>query len=184
MGSGVRYMKVSNRLIAGVGILMISATTLVNAAGPDERGGPDNRGPENRQDQNQGHGNEHGGNQPGNNQPGSSQQGRGPKGNNQPGNQQHADNRGGGRPPANFDDVRRQVYEHRETIGRGQPLPPNIRIERGRPLPRGYGKRLDSRSLQYLPRYEGYEWRRLGPDVVLIAIGSGLVYEILEGVLN
>lgn len=172
-------MKVSNRLIAGVGILMVSATTLVNAAGPDERGGQDNRGPDNHQDQNQGRGNEHGNNQQGGNEPGNSQPGRG-----QQGNQQHADNRGGGRPPANFDDVRRQVYEHRETIGRGQPLPSNIRIERGHPLPRGYGKRLDSRSLQYLPRYDGYEWRRLGPDVVLIAIGSGLVYEILEGVLN
>jgi Ni/Co efflux regulator RcnB len=177
-------MKVSNRLIAGVGILMISATTLVNAAGPDERGSQDNRGPANHQDQNQGHGNEHGNNQQGGNQPGNSQPGRGPQGNNQPGNQQHADNRGGGRPPANFDDVRRQVYEHRETIGRGQPLPPNVHVVRGHPLPRGYGKRLDSRSLQYLPRYDGYEWRRLGPDVVLIAIGSGIVYEILEGVLN
>jgi Ni/Co efflux regulator RcnB len=152
-------MNVSNRLIAGVGILVISATTLVHAAGPDERGGPDNRGPDN-------------------------QQGHGPSGNNQPGRGNNNGNGGGGRPPANFDDVRRQVYEHRETIGRGQPLPSNIRVERGHPLPRGYGKRLDSRSLQYLPRYDGYEWRRLGTDVVLIAVGSGIVYEILEGVLN
>jgi hypothetical protein len=51
--------------------------------------------------------------------------------------------------------VRRQVYEHRETIGRGQPLPSNIHLERGHPLP-----------------------------LVLIAVGSGIVYEILEGVLN
>ena len=35
-----------------------------------------------------------------------------------------------------------------------------------------------------LPYYEGYEWRRSGPDVVLIAVGTGIVYEILEGVLN
>lgn len=180
-------MNVSNRLIAGVGILVISATTLVHAAGPDERGGPDNRGPDNHQDQNQGHGNNQGNNQGGNqvgNQPGNNQQGHGPSGNNQPGRGNNNGNGGGGRPPANFDDVRRQVYEHRETIGRGQPLPSNIRVERGHPLPRGYGKRLDSRSLQYLPRYDGYEWRRLGTDVVLIAVGSGIVYEILEGVLN
>ncbi|HEY0289232.1 MAG TPA: anti-virulence regulator CigR family protein [Pseudomonas sp.] len=171
-------MKVSNRLIAGLGILMISATTWVQAAGPDERGGQDNRGPENHQDQ--GHGNEQGKNQQGGNQPGNNQPGRGGQGNSQARN----DNRGGGRPPENFDDVRRQVYEHREVIGRGQPLPPNVQIVRGHPLPRGYGRRLDQRSLQYLPRYDGYEWRRLGPDVVLIAIGSGIVYEILEGVLN
>ncbi|WP_268798678.1 anti-virulence regulator CigR family protein [Pseudomonas huanghezhanensis] len=175
-------MKVSNRLIAGLGIVMISATTLVNAAGPDQRDDHDNRGPANHQDQGRGsdRGNgQPGGNGPGNNQPQNNQPHPG-----QPGNDQRADNRGGGRPPANFDDVRRQVYEHREVIGRGQPLPPNVRIVRGHPLPRGYGKRLNSRSLQYLPRYDGYEWRRLGPDVVLIAIGSGIVYEILEGVLN
>ena len=35
-----------------------------------------------------------------------------------------------------------------------------------------------------LPRYEGYEWRRMGTDVVLIAIGTGIVYEVLQGVLN
>ncbi|WP_163018477.1 RcnB family protein, partial [Pseudomonas viridiflava] len=32
--------------------------------------------------------------------------------------------------------------------------------------------------------YEGYEWRRLGTDVVLIAIGTGIGYAILDGVLN
>jgi Ni/Co efflux regulator RcnB len=57
-------------------------------------------------------------------------------------------------------------------------------VVKGRPLPPGYGKRLDARSLQHLPRYDGYEWRRLGSDVVLIAVGSGIVYAILDGVLN
>ncbi|MCK1787820.1 RcnB family protein, partial [Pseudomonas sp. TNT11] len=41
-----------------------------------------------------------------------------------------------------------------------------------------------NRALARLPYYEGYEWRRSGPDVVLIAVGTGIVYEILEGVLN
>jgi len=167
-------MKVSNRLIAGLGVLMLSASALAKAAPPDQRGGDDN-GPGQHQD--------HG-------QPGGPQGDRG-KGNNN-GNdhrdEPRADNRGnnqrGGRPPADFGEVRRTISEHREVIGRGQPLPPGVHIIKGHPLPRGYGRRLDPRSLQYLPQYDGYEWRRLGPDVVLIAIGSGIVYEILDGVLN
>lgn len=162
-------MKVSNRLITGLGVLMISASALVHAAPPDQRGGNDDRSPGQHQDQN-------------------SQ--RGPQGNrgNDRSNDQRADNRGddrrGGRPPEDFSDVRRTIQEHRETIGRGQPLPPNVHIAKGQPLPRGYGRRLDDRSQQYLPRYDGYEWRRLGPDIALVAIGSGIVYEILDGVLN
>lgn len=171
-------MKVSNRLIAGLGVLMLSASALVQAAPPDQRGGDDN-GPGQHQD--------HG-------QPNGPQGDRGNGNNNGNGNgndhrnEPRADNRGnnqrGGRPPADFGDVRRTITEHREVIGPGQPLPPGVHIVKGHPLPRGYGRRLDQRSLQYLPQYDGYEWRRLGPDVVLIAIGSGIVYEILDGVLN
>jgi Ni/Co efflux regulator RcnB len=165
-------MKVSNRLIAGLGVLMVSASALVHAAPPDQRGGYDDNGPGQHQDRGQ----------------------QGPQGNrgddrgNDHHNDQRRDDRGddhrGNRPPQDFGDVRRTISEHREVIGRGEPLPPNIHIVRGHPLPRGYGRRLDDRSLQYLPHYDGYEWRRLGPDIVLIAIGSGIVYEILDGVLN
>ena len=169
-------MKVSNRLIAGLGVLMLSASALVQAAPPDQRGGDDSGpGPGQHQD--------HG-------QPGGPQgdRGNGNNNGNDHRNEPRPDNRGnnqrGGRPPADFGDVRRTISEHREVIGRGQPLPPGVHIIKGHPLPRGYGRRLDPRSLQYLPQYIGYEWRRLGPDVVLIAIGSGIVYEILDGVLN
>jgi Ni/Co efflux regulator RcnB len=166
-------MKVSNRLIAGLGVLMLSASAMVQAAPPDQRGIHDDNGPGQHQD----HGPQ-----------GGPQDNRGNDHGNDHRNDQHADNRGndhrGGRPPQDFGDVRRTIQEHREVIGRGQPLPPNIHVVKGHPLPRGYGRRLDDRSLQYLPRYDGYEWRRLGTDVVLVAIGSGIVYEILEGVLN
>jgi Ni/Co efflux regulator RcnB len=167
-------MKVSNRLIAGLGVLMLSASALVQAAPPDQRGA-DYNGPGQHQD--------HG-------QPGGPQgdRGNGNNNGNDHRNEPRPDNRGnnqrGGRPPADFGEVRRTISEHREVIGRGQPLPPGVHIVKGHPLPRGYGRRLDPRSLQYLPQYDGYEWRRLGPDVVLIAIGSGIVYEILDGVLN
>ncbi|KAA8699841.1 anti-virulence regulator CigR family protein [Pseudomonas cannabina] len=168
-------MKRPNRIITGLGILMISASPLLQAAPPDQRGdGPeDNRGGQQQGPQNNGGHNERGNDRgPGND-----------KGNG-PGKPAHQDKRGGNRPPQDFGDVRQTFQQHRDVIGRGQPLPPGVHIVKGKPLPRGYGKRLDSRSLQYLPRYEGYEWRRLGTDVVLIAVGSGIVYAILDGVLN
>ncbi|WP_285422770.1 anti-virulence regulator CigR family protein [Pseudomonas sp. efr-133-TYG-103a] len=162
-------MKVSNRLIAGLGVLMLGASALVQAAPPDQRGGHEDNGPGQHQDRGP---------------QGGPQDNRGNGHGNDHRNDQHVENHGGGRPPEDFGEVRRTIQEHREVIGRGQPLPPNVHIVKGHPLPRGYGRRLDQRSLQYLPRYDGYEWRRLGPDIVLVAIGSGIVYEILEGVLN
>jgi Ni/Co efflux regulator RcnB len=170
-----QHMKLPNRLIAGLGILMISASPLLQAAPQDQHGDQgDNRpgqqqgqGPQSNGGHDQGKGNNNGG-------------GKG----NQPQQQAHQDNRGGNRPPQNFDDVRHTIQQHRDVIGRGQPLPPNIHVVKGHRLPQGYGKRLDARSLQHLPRYDGYEWRRLGTDVVLIAVGTGIVYEILDGVLN
>ena len=173
-------MKLPNRLITGLGILMISASPLLHAAPPDQRGdGPgDNRGGPQQGPQNNGGPHDERG--PGNGN------GRGPDNGpgNAPGRQAHQDSRGGNRPPQDFGDVRQTFQQHRDVIGRGQPLPPGVHIAKGRPLPPGYGKRLDNRSLQYLPHYDGYEWRRLGTDVVLIAVGSGIVYAILDGVLN
>ncbi|KPB70214.1 anti-virulence regulator CigR family protein [Pseudomonas cannabina] len=168
-------MKLPNRIITGLGILIISASPLLQAAPPDQRGdGPD----DNRGGQQQGPQNNGGHNERGNDHSPGNDKGNGP------GKPAHQDNRGGNRPPQDFGDVRQTFQQHRDVIGRGQPLPPGVHIVKGKPLPRGYGKRLDSRSLQYLPRYEGYEWRRLGTDVVLIAVGSGIVYAILDGVLN
>ncbi|WP_297834722.1 anti-virulence regulator CigR family protein [Pseudomonas sp.] len=101
------------------------------------------------------------------------------------GHDDHHDNRGpGGRPPQNFDHERQTFRDHHEYFTRGRDLPPNYHLERGRPLPRGYGDEMDPRALQQLPRYDGYEWRRVGPDVVLVAITTGVIYTILSGVLN
>jgi hypothetical protein len=57
-------------------------------------------------------------------------------------------------------------------------------IAKGKPLPHGYGKPLPPGIARQLPRYEGYEWRRLGTDMVLIAITTGIVYEVLHNVLD
>ena len=57
-------------------------------------------------------------------------------------------------------------------------------LARGKPLPPGIAKKLDSRLLGQLPRYEGYEWRQAGTDLILVAIASGVIYEVLNDVLN
>ena len=161
-------MKVPKSLIAGVGILMVGITPLLQAApgqGPDDQGG--------------GRGEQH-------QQGGPGQGGQG--GQNGQGDHRGNDNRGGGmqggRPPQDFGQVRQNIHDNRQFIGQGGPRPQNIQLERGRPLPHGYGRRLDARALQHMPRYDGYEWRRVGPDMVLVAVGTGLVYEILDNVLN
>ncbi|MCS3841396.1 Ni/Co efflux regulator RcnB [Pseudomonas sp. JAI111] len=155
-------MKMPKRLIASLGVLMLSATPLLHASadqrddhdrGDQQQGHYDNRG-DNRGDD---HGNDH----------------RGPQ-----------DNRRGGPPPRDFGPVRQTIHDNHGYFVRGAPPPPGIHLVRGRPLPHGYyGERLDNRALGRLPYYPGYEWRRAGGDIVLIAVGTGIVYEILEGVL-
>ena len=88
------------------------------------------------------------------------------------------------RPPQDFSAVHQAFHEHRGQIGAGPALPPGIHIQPGKPLPKGYGKRLDARALHGLPHYPGYEWRRVGTDIVLVTIATGIVYTVLQGVLR
>ncbi|MOA63129.1 hypothetical protein D3C78_1887510 [compost metagenome] len=80
--------------------------------------------------------------------------------------------------------MRQSFHERRAQIGRGAVLPAGVNVQKGKPLPQGYGKRLDDKALQGLPSYKGYEWRRVGGDVVLIAVTTGIVHTILQGVLD
>ncbi|MDK1397630.1 anti-virulence regulator CigR family protein [Pseudomonas protegens] len=146
-------MKMPKRLIAGAAVLMLSASPLLQVVA-DERGGYDRGGPQQGYWDNRG--NEH----------------RGP-----------GDDRRGG-PPRDFGPVRQTIRDNHGYFVRGAPPPPGIHLVRGQPLPRGYyGERLEPRALSRLPVYPGYEWRRMGGDIVLIAVGTGIVYEILDGVL-
>ncbi|QXH33154.1 anti-virulence regulator CigR family protein [Pseudomonas muyukensis] len=65
-------------------------------------------------------------------------------------------------------------------------LPPGIQknLARGKPLPPGIAKKLDGRLLGQLPRYQGYEWMQAGVDLILVAVATGLVYEVLEGAFD
>lgn len=89
-------------------------------------------------------------------------------------------------PSIDFGQVRIILGDNRDLIGPAQSLPPGIRknLARGKPLPPGIAKRFDGRVLNQLPRYDGYEWQQVGSDVVLVAIATGLIYEVLQNVLD
>lgn len=82
--------------------------------------------------------------------------------------------------------VRITLRDHRDMLAPASSLPPGIQknLARGKPLPPGIAKKIDNRLLGHLPRYDGYEWKQLGRDVILVAIATGIVYEILENVLD
>ncbi|KJK07692.1 MULTISPECIES: anti-virulence regulator CigR family protein [Pseudomonas] len=68
----------------------------------------------------------------------------------------------------------------------GTALPPGIQknLARGKPLPPGIAKKLDGRLLGRLPHYDGYEWQQAGTDLILVAIATGIIYEVLNGALD
>lgn len=82
--------------------------------------------------------------------------------------------------------VRIVLGENRNLIGSTRTLPPGIakNLARGKPLPPGIAKNFDSRLLGQLPHYDGYQWQQMGTDVVLVAIASGIIYEVLRNVLD
>ncbi|WP_277053039.1 hypothetical protein [Zestomonas thermotolerans] len=87
-------------------------------------------------------------------------------------------------PPRDLAALRHAFRQRSGQIGHGPALPPGLRIERGKPLPKGYGKRLDVHALRGLPQYHGYEWQRVGRDLVLVKRSNGAVYAILDNVLG
>lgn len=89
-------------------------------------------------------------------------------------------------PTIDIGQVRITLGNNRELIGPAQSLPPGIRknLARGKPLPPGIAKRFDSRLQGKLPHYDGYEWQQAGTDVVLVAMATGIIYEVLQNVLD
>ncbi len=66
-------------------------------------------------------------------------------------------------------------------------LPPGIRrnLQRGKPLPRGIARRaMPEALLAGLPSYPNHDWRIAGKDLVLIALGTLLVVDILNDVFE
>lgn len=67
------------------------------------------------------------------------------------------------------------------------PLPPGIRknLLRGKPLPPGIAKKIvPGPLLKQLPAYPGYKWHICGSDLVLVAIDTAVVADVLFGVFK
>ena len=182
-------MKLPKPMIAGLGVLLVGLTPLTQAApGPQNGNGP-GEGAGQQQGHQQGQQQRpQGGQQQQQQQQQQGHSGTNPgQGNAHGNNGQQAskpgNNQGGGRPPQDFSNIRQTISSHKSDFGRGNALPADVHVYKGKPLPRGYGARLSPGALAHLPHYQGYEWRRLGADVVLVAVTTGIVYEILSGVL-
>lgn len=91
-----------------------------------------------------------------------------------------------GGPSIDVGGVRIILNDNRNYWNAGTALPPGIQknLARGKPLPPGIAKKLDGRLLGRLPHYDGYEWRQAGTDLILVALASGLIYEVLHDVLD
>ena len=84
-----------------------------------------------------------------------------------------------------FDRVRRIALTHRYTGYRS--LPPGIRMNlaRGKPLPPGIARKtVPGAMLAELPSYPGYEWRIAGTDLVLVAIATAVIADVLFDVFE
>lgn len=80
-----------------------------------------------------------------------------------------------------------RVLASNHGITGSKPLPPGIRknMARGKPMPPGIRKtRMPESFINELPRHDGYEWQQAGADLVLVANGSLIISDILEGVFD
>ncbi|QSI78422.1 MULTISPECIES: anti-virulence regulator CigR family protein [Niveibacterium] len=71
--------------------------------------------------------------------------------------------------------------------GSYKPLPPGIRknLARGKPLPPGIAKKAaPAPMIARLPKHPGYEWQVCGTDLVLVAIGTAIVADVLMDVFR
>ncbi|MFK3815261.1 anti-virulence regulator CigR family protein [Pseudomonas sp. NPDC089407] len=104
------------------------------------------------------------------------------------GNQGHQGNGNDwqGGPSVDLGGVRVILNDNRDYWNPGASLPPGVQknLARGKPLPPGIARKLDRRLIGLLPHYDGYEWQQAGTDLLLVAVASGLIYEVLHNVLD
>ncbi|HDS1732877.1 anti-virulence regulator CigR family protein [Pseudomonas putida] len=91
-----------------------------------------------------------------------------------------------GGPSIDRGDVLGILSGHRSYWSPGPALPPGIQknLARGKPLPPGIAKKLDGRLVGQLPHYDGYEWMQAGADLILVAVATGIIYEVLNGAFD
>ncbi|WP_191630966.1 anti-virulence regulator CigR family protein [Pseudomonas fluorescens] len=153
----------SRTLIATISSLALVFSSAMTLADPGNGKGQGN-GKGNSQDV-QGHGNQKGNG--------------GNKGNNSGDNWSHG-------PSIDRGNVLGIVGGYRDYWSPGPALPPGIQknLARGKPLPPGIAKKLDGRLVGHLPHYDGYEWQQVGTDLLLVALATGLIYEVLNGAFD
>lgn len=92
------------------------------------------------------------------------------------------------RPMIDEREIREIFHSRREYLHRDDrdSLPPGIRmnLERGKPLPPGIARNFDERVRRDLPYYEGYEWRRVGTDAVLVDLTNDIIHEVIHDILR
>jgi Ni/Co efflux regulator RcnB len=68
-----------------------------------------------------------------------------------------------------------------------KPLPPGIRknLMRGKQIPAGLvWMPIPAAYMRSLPRYPGYEWRASGTDLVLVAVGTAIIADVIWDALH
>lgn len=80
----------------------------------------------------------------------------------------------------------RQLAGQHQLIG-ASALPPGIRkqLSRGKPLPPGLARKINRPAfVAALPQHPGYEWQVCGTDLVLVAVATAVVADILLDVFR
>ena len=83
---------------------------------------------------------------------------------------------------AGIDQSKTRKYAKQYNVGNYKPLPPGIRknLARGKPIPPGIARtRLPDGYINQLPRYNGYEWRGYGGDLVLLDSRTQLIADVI-----
>lgn len=80
----------------------------------------------------------------------------------------------------------RQLAGQHQLIG-ASALPPGIRkqLSRGKPLPPGLARHLNKPAfVAALPQHPGHEWQICGTDLLLVAVATAVVADILQDVFR
>lgn len=158
-------------------LLVIAATccmawaSATSAAPPEGKGKPDNAG--------QSQGNNGNGNNKGKSDKGQSSKSKG--------GDSHGDSGSVTLRHAGITISTAQGYAREYGLAGYSSLPPGIRknLARGKPLPPGIAKKMvPAPMLARLPVYPGYEWQVAGTDLILVAVATAVVADVLLNVFD
>lgn len=159
------------KLVVIAAACCVAWASATSAAPPEGKGKPDNAG--------QGQGNNGNGNNKGKGDKGQSSKGKG--------GDSHD---GGGNVTLRYAGITlstAQGYAREYGLSGYSSLPPGIRknLARGKPLPPGIAKKMvPAPMLARLPVYPGYEWQVAGTDLILVAVATAVVADVLLNVFD